>query len=275
MSSVVSAHITRKKLSFIHFILPICPVIFIGGTPFSVLNILINDKTRWFVLGILFFYFSVKKNTFRYIDKKLAFILFLYLGWCFMSAFWSSAFSLSFIKSLILTILVFTMFSVGIEWVRTNSIMRCFDYLWFLAFYSLAMGFLGKYNSHSTYRIGEIQVYTGLFTNQSNMFGSMLFMASPYLFWKTYSHWLHRKKRFIWGFLLVSCFFYLFLTVSRSAILGASVMSLFFFLSFNMTKKILILVCILMTCIITIFSSDTSIIDNAMNRYIYKNTLPH
>ncbi len=272
MSSMASAPVLMKKRIFPSLLVPMSVAILLASS-ITFLHILGN--ARFFVLLTFLFIFIIKKKVLRLFDVQFAFVLFVYLFWCFLTSFWSDIPLLSFMKSGFFIVTVVTLYCVGADWGKINSREKALDYLWMFALITLMTGFLGKIigdpnqtNIHATSNLIEYQGFSG----GSNMFGSMMGMSFPFLLWKMYSAWLKKANRVVWTFLGISCLYFLILSVSRSAILMVLVTGLLFIFGLKLSKKI-ILLCIsgfIVLSIITVNPSSFFNMISVTNAYIYK-----
>jgi hypothetical protein len=252
--------------------MPLVPLIFLGTT-FSFLQKINSGYTRWIVLTVLIIYFISNKTLFRFLDKKLALVLFLYVGWCFLTSFWSEVPMLSFIKSGILMIIVFTMLTCGTQWVLTHNLDKAIDYLWLVTLLTLAGGIFGRFTIESVIiSTNQLSMYRGL-VDQPNMFGCMLFTSSPFLLWKCYRNSQDIKKFVFWSVSLGLCLFYLALSMSRASILSEALIIYCFMMALNIKKKLWILLLALLAGGCVFFFVDNSYIINQANLYLYKNAV--
>jgi O-antigen ligase len=262
----------NESRSLLIFLLPLFLFGFMGSTV-TFLHYIFTSNTRWIVFIILMLVMIAKGKIVKFLGNQLAFILYLYVGWCFFTTFWSAIPILSFAKSCLLAATVFTMVLTGIEWIKTHAWDEALDYIWVLALIALSSGFLGKLAGDPAASIkldANILMYQGLI-NGSNMFGSLLAMSIPYLLWKTYKAWFkkEKKKRLIYFILTASSFYFLILTLSRASILAALITLLGLLMSLKLNKKIVILlISIIISVGIMIVHSDA--VENLAMKYIYK-----
>lgn len=196
-----------------------------------------NAKTRWLMLIVMMLYMLIQRSLIRYFDWKLLLILSLYCAWCFFTSYWSIVPILSIIKSLLLFCMISVMVSAGVEWVKRHSMDDMLGYLRVVACFFLLSGYL-RYLSGTA--ILE-SAFMGL-TGNPNMFGFMMAAIFPLFCWETYRHWspFYPVKRLFWLFLLVSCVFFLFASMTRSAILMSMSIFIGFIISLDLNKKILL-----------------------------------
>ncbi|EKD55404.1 MAG: hypothetical protein ACD_60C00010G0014 [uncultured bacterium] len=275
MSSLGTNYKNQSIFSRFKFlILPLALLGMVGNT-MTFLNKWCTGNTRWLIIGLLATNFILKAKLFRYFDAKFALILFLYLMWCLLSAFWSDVPFLSFMKSGILIILSVTLIRSGIEWIRIKSLYNALDYLWMLAFATLIAGFVGKYgysqemvNDFNGTSIAEFQ---GL-VRGANMFGALTAMSFPFFLWRTYLAFVDKKIYLFWFFLTVSCFLFLMLSFSRSAILFFLGTFLFFLMSIDINKKfqLFLVVIIIALGTVIIFPTYINALADVVVTHIYK-----
>lgn len=249
-------------------LLPLC---FLGftGSAIVFLERIFTSNTRWIFLALLFLFLLSKRCLVAFVEIRLFLILFLYFAWCFLTSFWSNVPLLSFSKSGIFIIVALTMMSASTQWVRMHHTDHCLDYLGVFTMLVLLAGFLGKYSYNPYSNTAKNYMYSGLI-HGTNMFGSLLAMAFPFLIWKSYLNWTNIKNRIKWIFLSGSCLLFLALSLSRSSILVVAITSLCFLTKLNINKKIYSLLLGLIICT-AIFAINSSIFSNMAMRYIYKN----
>ena len=275
MSSLGTNYKNQSIFSRFKFlILPLALLGMVGNT-MTFLNKWCTGNTRWLIIGLLATNFILKAKLFRYFDAKFTLILFLYLMWCLLTAFWSDVPNLSFMKSGILIILSVTLIRSGIEWMRIKSLHGALDYLWMLAFASLLAGFVGKYG-YSQEMVNDsngpaVVEFHGL-VRGANMFGALMGMSFPFFLWRTYRAFANKKIYLFWFFLTVSCFLFLMLSFSRSSILFFLCTFLFFLMSIDINKKfqLFFVVIIMALGISIIFPTYINVLADAMVTHIYK-----
>lgn len=262
------------KNLFAQNLLPICMLGFMGSA-FSFLRSVFSVNSRWAILFFLFLFVFKNRNIWRFLKPKLAFAFLLYMGWCFLSSFWSLVPILSLMKSIMLCAIALILIFVVASWVTNNSWRNCLNYLWLLAFVTIFTGFIGKHNASSSINFNN--VYSGMMMTEglvrgSNMFGTLLSMCFPYFLWNAYQYRFEKKYQWFWLFLTVSCLYLLALSMSRAAMLGAIITLVTFLLSLSLTKKLLYFgIAIIIS--FSVFIINPSYISNASNnvvRFIYK-----
>ena len=277
MQSLAESNLKKQRHSFIAFFLPLFLIGNMGST-ITFLRYIFNTNTRWITFFILMLFMVANIQVLKYLGKQLTIILYLYVGWCFLSTFWSDFPLLSFMKSCLLAATVFTTVLAGMEWVKTHAWNEALDYLWILVLITLLAGFLGGYvgdpskasiKMEEIHRSGEaVFMYQGL-VGGSNMFGALLAMSIPYLLWKTYQAWANKKQRLIYIFLMLAAFYFLALSIARASIL-ATVVTLFgFLISLRLNKKLMIFFMVPLVVIGTMFFNP-DLIENLALKYIYK-----
>lgn len=251
----------KKRYSyFITYFLPLFLVGY-GGSGITFLRPIFSTNARWVLLVMMFVFLSSKVYLMRLMDKRLTFLLFIYCGWCFLTSFWSEVPLLSFMKSGIFSIAIFVGIFAGIEWVRVNSKEQALSYLWLFAVVVLLASFFGPRSGYN--------YYAGLMSN-SNLLGFMIAACFPLLLWKAYLS--QNKKRVLYILICLSCFYFILLSMSRASILMLLITLWCFLLSFNLNKKIVLL---LSTTIISLIfiAINPAVLENtteALKPYINK-----
>lgn len=221
---------------------------------FKYINFVLSASTRWVLIAILFLYLILRKRLLSFFDTALFLVIFLYVLWSFFTSFWSDIPVLSFSKSILLIVIPIIMTNITIEWVVTHSVKDCLNYLSIFAFISVFTGLIGFFDP-SSFQVNQgVHLYIGL-TRSSNMFGSLLLMSLPYLLWKFHLNWGDSKVRKKWLFLSVSCFFLLFLTMTRASIFGGILVLIMYVFSLRLSKKTWFgLICALISAAILIIN---------------------
>ncbi|HLB43576.1 MAG TPA: O-antigen ligase family protein [Gammaproteobacteria bacterium] len=274
MTGLATKEARIKLLSLDNLIIPVSLVI-MTGTSITFLNTLSSANNRWIILISLAVALLLKRSFFKYFDNSLFIILYFYLGWCFSTSFWSLVPSLSFMKSVMMIIAVFTLIRTGIEWVRVNSWTYALDYLWLLALFSLLAGFLGNYApydvAHETMSYQTTILYQGL-VKGTNMFGMLMSMSLPFMIWQTYKFWSNIRRRIFWMILTGSCLFFLILSISRSAIIMScfTCAGFFFSLKFNKRLKTFLLSVIISILILLLLPFTLEDISGGFRKLVFK-----
>ncbi|HLB43355.1 MAG TPA: O-antigen ligase family protein [Gammaproteobacteria bacterium] len=235
------------------------------------INIIFNDNTRWVFFGALFIFLFSKKKLIRFWDPLLAFILFIYIIWCFLTSFWSDVYILSLAKSTMLSFVVITMITAGIEWVNTRHWEHSINYIGLLAYITLLAASLGKLDwSAAPTTSTEIAFYRGSFVTGSNMLGFYMAASLPFFIWKTYLEKVNTKKYFIRLLLVLACVYFLMASMSRGAIAATLATLMGFMFSLNLNKKVLLL-SFLIFILTNLFVFYPDKIIDTVGRYIFKN----
>lgn len=223
MSSLVLTREYIKKPNFIKYLLPLF-LLGWDGNSVSWISHVFNSTARWLILAILIL-FLFTKNILRYFDAKLAFLLFIYLGWCLLTTLWATIPSVSFIRCSTFVVISLTLICAGIEWMKAHSWIKSLDFLWVLSFISLLYGLSGHYTfiNHN---------YNG-----GNTLGVMMACSFPFFLWKTIRK-EEKMIRLIWLFSSICIFYFIFISGARSAMLAANLIFLGYLFSLNLTKKV-------------------------------------
>lgn len=228
-----------RKIYILDLLLPICLLGFMG-VYLVYINIIFNENGRWGPFALLLLFLMLKNKILRFWDPLLTLIIFFYVGWCFLSSFWSDVLLLSLSKSIMFGVVVVTMVSAGMEWVRAHHWYNALNYIGLLAFVTLLASVLGKVVTE-TPSSDSITLFQGNFVTGANMLGFYMAASFPLLLWKTYSARATSKKYYIRLFLLFSCLYFLFASMSRGAILATLATTMGFIFSLNLNKKMIVL----------------------------------
>lgn len=273
MPSLVQTNQLRNRRPLITILLPLC-LFSLMGAPVELFVSFLTANTRWLIFGVLVLFILANNKIFNLIGNQLAVVLFAYLGWCFMTSFWSDVPILSFSKSSLLIFVVLTMVFAGIEWVKTHPWEKALDPIGVIAFIALLSGFLGEYyvsRNISYIEYGEVILFQGL-VRGPNMFGLLLAASFPFLLWKTYSSWKNKKIFITYLIMTVYCIHFLIMTVSRASIMAMLVTLAGFIFSLNLSKKIAILLSIMIIGMgwMTVNPESIVKVTESAKRYIFK-----
>src|SRR3990167_5537591 len=170
-----------QKRSFFEILLPLTVLAFMGNST-EFINITHIPNFRWVFLFVLCLFFPLNKNFLYYIPSLLIAILTIYLGWCILTSIWSEASFLSFFKSVMFMLMIFTMLSSGSFWILKFGYERCLTWLFPIVIMILISGTLG---GKATDQVGNVFLYGGLSGN-ANSFGFLAAIATSFLILKCY-----------------------------------------------------------------------------------------
>jgi O-antigen ligase len=121
--------------------------------------------------------------------------------------------------------------------VRQHAHERALDFMLPLMVTALLAGVLGRFSEQAVDISGNVEMYQGL-VQGSNMFGSMLAMCFPLLFWKCWYHWRDSGRRWLWLSLALVAFYYLLAASSRAAILITLITMTGLFMASSLTRRL-------------------------------------
>ncbi|HLB41817.1 MAG TPA: O-antigen ligase family protein [Gammaproteobacteria bacterium] len=257
-----------KIFSVLNFLVPICLLGFMGAY-LTYINRIFNENTRWFFFITLFIFLILRKSLIRSWNPVLALTLLFYIIWCFLTSFWSNIYILSLLKSIMLGLVIVTMVTAGIEWVKTHSWENSINYIGLLAYITLFAAFLGKIDSSAAPISEGLTSYRGSFVTGSNMLGFYMAASFPFFLWKMYIQKVNGKKYVGRLCLMLACLYFLAASISRGAIAATIATLAGFILSLSLTKKITIFILIvLISGAAFVFYYEEVI--NTATTYIYK-----
>ena len=239
-----------------------------AGSAVSFLSPLFNSTSRWIVLAFVITYFLLSGKLTRPLRTSFGLLTLVFALWAIGTGIWSEVPQLSFPKAFAFLLISFAGLAGGQVWVRQNTHQNALRYLGPLTAVTLLAGLLGQATGQGSDYMGDIAIYRGM-TGNSNMFGSLLAMCSPFLAWQTYCIWSNKRKRNVWLLLSGVCLYYLLATTSRGAILVVLYTVLGLFLTLGQSRKILLLVSI-GALIGSIFIFAPAQVEEISNRFIYK-----
>jgi O-antigen ligase len=141
------------------------------------------------------------------------------MSWSLLSYFWSGQPLLTFMKAAAFILVVLALTSAGYRWLKVNGVQAALSFLFPLMVAALLAGVIGRTDERAFSPGPGMDLYRGL-TDNSNMFGSLMFMVSPLILWNLHRGRRRPATRLIWGGLLAAVFVMLLLSVSRSSILA-------------------------------------------------------
>jgi len=239
-----------------------------AGSAVSFLSPVFNSTSRWIVLAFVVTYFLLKGKLTRPLRTSFGLLTLIFALWAIGTGMWSEVPQLSFPKAFAFLLISFAGLAGGQVWVRQNKHQDALRYLGPLTAATLLAGLLGQATGQGNDYMGNIPIYRGM-TGNSNMFGALLAMCSPFLAWQTYCIWSNRRKRNVWLLLSGMYLYFLLATTSRSATLVVLYTLLGLFLALGQSRKILILVST-GALIVGIFIFAPAQVEEISNRFIYK-----
>lgn len=218
-----------------HWLLPIYLLAF-AGSAVSFMSPIFNTTTRWIVLALMAVYFFSKLN--RPLRSGFGLLTLAFALWAIVTGIWSEVPELTFLKAFAFLLIAFAGLASGYAWVHQNPPQDGLKYLGPLTAVTLLSGLLG---SGSVSDIGGVTMYQGL-TGNSNMFGSLLAMCSPFLVWQTFCNWGNKRIGRLWLLLTGVGLYYLLSSNSRASMLVVVCALFGLFVTLAQSRKVLILV---------------------------------
>jgi len=250
-----------------HLLLPLTMLAFVG-VAITFLSPLFTLSTRWLVLGLLLVYSIVNGSWLRIFTSGFGIFTVIYALWALLTSVWSEVPQLSLMKAGAFMLVIITCLAAGYHWVRHHPNAAALDYLVPLTVAALAAGIFGRYAARPVDISGDTVMYQGLVYG-SNMFGSMLAMCSPYLIWKTWSHWSRPRLRWVWLLVLLISLYYLFAASSRGAILIVLCTATGLFLCLSLSRRLLIMIATFVVFVLA-FLFTPGRLERLQQQYIYK-----
>lgn len=240
-----------------------------SGATIVFLSPYIGLTTRWVFTFFLSFYLFIQ---FRFIGLfSIAFSKLVLLNtiWIACTVIWSQLPMLSFMKLSAHILVLFTFYYASQAWIMRHYINQALDFFWLSVFFSILAAIFGLGVSRSVVGSGVSSLYQGM-VHGPNMLGALLLMSIPLLVWKIYYLWRNKFQCFFWICLLVIVFLFLLMANSRASIVGSlfCVVSLIYTLESRKWIPIVTTFVLLITTILIIYPT---ILDSAVNKYIYKN----
>lgn len=244
---------------------PLTLLAFMGGSV-QYFSLVFTSKTRWGFLLLLAGYLLFRKV--RSSGNEFVFLsLYLYLLWCFSTAFWSEAFALSLAKIIALTLVIFAMVLGGESWTLRQGGKSALDYLLPTAWLAMAAAVLGFFLNPAAF---DGHYYQG-FVYGSNMFGSLMGMSLPWFLWQAYLHRESQKIRYLWLMMPCLSFVFIFMSQSRAALLMALCTLGGLLLSASMRKGLIWLYAIIMMFVLAVwFRPD--LIQSSIKQVVFKHS---
>jgi O-antigen ligase len=250
-----------------HLLLPLTVLGFVG-VAVTFLSPVFTTSNRWALLGLLLLYLLANGVFWRPLRSGFGLFTLGYAVWSLGTVLWSEVLLLSAMKAVAFILVSFTCLAAGQLWVRQHEHERALDFLLPLMMTALLAGVLGRFSAQAVDVSGNMRMYQGLVAG-SNMFGSMLAMCFPLLFWKCWSHWNRRSSRWWWCLLALVAFYYLLAASSRAAILITLITLSGLFMALSLTRRLQIIV-LAVTVLGNAFMIAPGRFEAAQQQYIYK-----
>jgi len=249
------------------WLLPIYLLAF-AGSAVSFLSPVFNATSRWILLAFVVVYLLLNGKLTRPLRTSFGLLTLVFALWALATGIWSGVPQLSYLKAFAFLLISFAGLASGQAWVRQNAQQDALKYLGPLTVATLLAGLLGQATGQGSSSVGDLATYQGM-TGNSNMFGSLLAMCSPFLAWQTYCNWGQKRKRALWLLLSGVGLYYLLASTSRASILAVLCTMIGFYLALGHGRKILIL-CSVGALFVGVFLFAPEQVENISNRFIYK-----
>lgn len=249
------------------WLLPIYLLAF-AGSAVSFLTPVFNITTRWIVLAFVVAYLLFNGKLTRPLRTSFGLLTLVFALWALATGTWSEVAQLSYLKAFAFLLISFAGLASGQAWVRQNAQQDGLNFLGPLTVVTLLAGLLGQATGQGYASVGDLATSQGM-TGNSNMFGSLLAMCSPFLAWQTFCSWGHKRKRALWLLLAGVGLHYLLASTSRAAILIVLCTLLGLFLALGQSRKVFILL-VVGGVIASVFVFAPQQVEQISNRFIYK-----
>lgn len=234
------------------------------GTKF--IDAIDSADLRFVFLISLFLYLFLNKKMMVYVsDWQIAFIL-LYLIWCISTSMWSEVPILSITKSTLFAFNIIIMVSAGSLWVVKYGYLRNISWLYLVLIVSLISEFFGGGFHQDP---NHLTLYSGYSAN-ANAFGFLLAISTCCILWQIYQYKDNQQLFWIWTTLLIANMYFLFLSYSRSSIAICACILFSFFISFPLSKKMLITLSSFFCIALVLVMMPVSYIESLFAKHVIK-----
>ena len=249
-----------------NFLLPLV-LVSLMGPGVSFLEPVFGYATRWASPAIFLIYLLLSRGALRVFSPTIALALLAYVGWCFMTLGWSEVPTLSLMKAVALTLMVFWGLSGGYHWVTHHERAEGLDFLWPYTILSLLAGLWGGF-PEPIYETQEIVLLSGA-AGGPNFLGVLMATSIPVILWRLYRDWANVRKRLLWLALLGAYVAFLYLSVSRAAYLLAFTIGSGFVVAMGLHRAVMAaLASAFMLVLVVLVAPEFS--DSMVQRNVYK-----
>ena len=224
---------------------------------------------RWVLLLALLLFTLRWRSSLGWLRLPTGALLLASVVWGLLTYLWSMQPTLTLMKAIAFALVVTALTSAGYRWLRVNELRSALAFLFPLMVAALLAGVLGRTDESSYSAVSGMDLYRGM-TGNSNMFGSLMFMVSPLIFWNLHCSRGRRGALLIWGATLLLVFAMLLLSVARSSILAFLVLAGFYGLMLPLARRtsILFFGCLLIATAVLMWPGT---LHNFEARYVRKN----
>lgn len=204
-----------KRLN--EWLLPLTIIAFMGSNIFY-LSAIFSSSIRWIIVIVLGIQVLLRKEK-KSVPPALLVTIYLYTLWCLTTGLWSEQSTLTIMKAIAATIVLFSCLFGAQTWFSARAEeSQAMNYLGPFSMLTLAVAVLGYFFSPSPF--SAYGMFQG-FTYNPNVFGAFAAMASTYFIWMAYKHRTEKKLRGFWLVVYSINFFALIMSQSRTALLMA------------------------------------------------------
>lgn len=256
------------------------PVIFLGvllsfsiaaffAPSILIIGSLVDSSTRWIFPFLLILYIVVIGGLNPRLRGLLGFWTACLLLYAFLSTSWSTVPDLSLYKSIALILVVVSFSSAGVFWVRVSSTRNIFWVFLPVTLLAIFAGFAGVNVESSTVSMNEnVTLYRGLTAN-SNFLGILVLAALPLPLWLISKRPTSIFVRVLGSIALVALLYLLLNSFSRSSILAASLLAVFFFLGRGSRRAFIAFSAVTVSGLALVWLAP-DIVDQLTLKYLYK-----
>ncbi|MBO6563636.1 MAG: hypothetical protein JJ956_02745 [Pseudomonadales bacterium] len=231
-------------------------------------NLVFSHFSRWIILALMILFLLMKSKLFLSINSECGAAILLFLGWCFLTIFWSEVPALSFYKATAYAMSVIGLTSAGIWWARSRPYDHALDIFIPISLLTIAAAVLGLWVHGSVIDAGSISLYQGLSRNP-NLMGILAIMTWPVALCAVENVRGKRKIGFFEYSFLTAVLGLVLATSSRASI-GAIVIAtaVYLFGAGFLRYGVLLLVALLLGLIIHL--NNPELFESAQKRFLYK-----
>ena len=253
------------KRSYWLLLFPLAVVAFVAPA-IAYFNVVFTTTTRWAAAAALAVAVVGTGRAASIFRIPAGLMALAYLAWCVLTSLWSEVPQLTLMKSAALALVTVGMLAAGQQWVARFGWDRTLHYLFPIVALALFAALFGQ--EAIEYASEDLALYTGLAGNP-NMLGSLMNMAFPLLLWQCYRARRQKQRLLAWLAVLTIVTVALLLSISRSAIVAATITLVSFLLAVGVRRNALVyaLAAILAA---GAFAAIPGIYDTLEQRYVRK-----